>query len=98
MLFRSRYVCYLDVYKSFSYVEQCDYVVAADSSVKTMSSMLKIPTFVWMADNHDPFRDSVFIDPYVKDGVMKTFKYKDAFQEVEEGIKQTKEFLSEQTH
>ena len=88
-------IFYKDIAKSFAYVEQCDYVVAADSSVKTMSSMLRIPTFVWMADNIDDFRDKIFIDQYVKDGIMKTFKYKDAFAEFDEGIKQTMEFLNE---
>ena len=57
--------------------------------------MLRIPTFVWMADNIDDFRDKIFIDQYVKDGIMKTFKYKDAFAEFDEGIKQTMEFLNE---
>ena len=90
-----KFVCYKDVAKSFSYVKQCDYVVASDSSVKTMSAMLRIPTFVWMADNEDPFRDKVFINRYVEDGIMKTFKYKDAFAEIDEGIKQTLEFLNE---
>ena len=90
-----KFICYKDIAKSFAYVEQCDYVVAADSSVKTMSSMLRIPTFVWMADNEDPFRDKVFINRYVEDGIMKTFKYKDAFAEVDEGIRQTLEFLNE---
>ena len=90
-----KFVCYKDIAKSFAYVEQCDYVVAADSSVKTMSSMLRIPTFVWIADNEDPFRDKIFIDQYIKDGIMKTFKYKNAFDDMYEGIKQTMEFLNE---
>jgi len=48
-----------------------------------------------MADNIDDFRDKIFIDQYVKDGIMKTFKYKDAFAEFDEGIRQTMEFLNE---
>ena len=88
-----KFVTFLDIAKSLSYVGQCHAVVAADSSIKTMSSMLKIPTFVWMADHADYFRDTVFISPYVDDGVMKVYRYKDAFKEVNEGIKATQDFL-----
>ena len=88
-----KFVTFLDIAKSLSYVGQCHAVVAADSSIKTMSSMLKIPTFVWMADHADYFRDAVFISPYVDDGVMKVYRYKDAFKEVNEGIKATQDFL-----
>ena len=90
-----KFICYKDIAKSFAYVTQCDFVVAADSSVKTMSSMLRIPTFVWMADNIDTFRDQVFINRYVEDGIMKTFKYNNAFEQFEEGMQKTKEFLNE---
>ena len=57
--------------------------------------MLRIPTFVWMADNIDTFRDQVFINRYVEDGIMKTFKYNNAFEQFEEGMQKTKEFLNE---
>jgi ADP-heptose:LPS heptosyltransferase len=88
-----KFVTFLDVAKSLSYVEQCDAVVAADSSIKTMSVMLKIPTFVWLADHADHFRDTVFISPYIDDGVMKIYRYKDAFKEFNEGMNATHEFL-----
>ena len=88
-----KFVTFLDVAKSLSYVEQCHAVIGADSSIKTMSSMLKIPTFVWLADHADYFRDTVFISPYVDDRVMKTYRYKDAFKEVNEGMKATQDFL-----
>ena len=86
-------ITYLDIAKSFSYVEQCDAVVAADSAIKTMSSMLKIPTFVWMSDHADYFRDAVFINPYVDDGVIKVFRYKNAFAQRHDGMNATHEFL-----
>ena len=88
-----KFVTFLDIAKSLSYVEQCHAVVGADSSIKTMSAMLKIPTFVWMADHPDYFRDTVFISPYVDDGVMKVYRYKDAFKEINEGMKATQDFL-----
>jgi len=86
-------ITYLDIAKSFSYVEQCDAVVAADSAIKTMSSMLKIPTFVWVSDHADYFRDAVFISPYVDDGVMKVFKYRNSADQFHEGMNATHEFL-----
>ena len=86
-------ITYLDIAKSLSYVEQCNAVVAADSAIKTMSSMLKIPTFVWMSDHADYFRDVVFISPYVDDGVMKVFKYRNSADQFYEGMNATHEFL-----
>jgi ADP-heptose:LPS heptosyltransferase len=88
-----KFVTFLDIAKSLSYVSQCHAVVGADSSIKTMSAMLKIPTFVWLADHPDYFRDTVFISPYVDDGVMKIYRYKDAFKEINEGMKATQDFL-----
>jgi len=88
-----KFVTFLDIAKSLSYVSQCHAVIGADSSIKTMSAMLKIPTFVWMADHSDYFRDTVFISPYVDDGVMKVYRYKDAFKETHEGINATQDFL-----
>ena len=58
-----------------------------------MSSMLKIPTFVWMSDHADYFRDVVFISPYVDDGVMKVFKYRNSADQFYEGMNATHEFL-----
>jgi ADP-heptose:LPS heptosyltransferase len=86
-------ISYLDPAKSLSYVAQCDIVVAADSSIKTMSCMLKIPTFVWLADHIDHFRDTVFINPYVDDGIMETYKYKDSFKEFKKGMSATLAFI-----
>ena len=90
-----KFVSYLDIAKSLSYVEQCNAVVAADSSIKTMSSMLKIPTFVWLSDQPDHFRDAVFISPYVDDGVMRIYKYKNAIAEFKSAMDLTHDFLRE---
>jgi ADP-heptose:LPS heptosyltransferase len=81
--------------KSLAYVQQCRAVVASDSGIKTMSSMLKIPTIVWLGDYQDPPRDQMFIDPYVRDGVMQTFRYKNLDADLERGLKTTKEFLTQ---
>jgi hypothetical protein len=58
-----------------------------------MSAMNKIPTFVWLGDYIDEARDSMFIDPYVTDGVMEIFRYKDANRQFDRGIENTKNFL-----
>jgi len=80
--------------KSLAYVGQCAAVIGSDSGIKTMSSMNRIPTFVWLGDYHDEPRDQNFIDPYVKDGVMEVFRYKDVEANFGRGMKMTKEFLA----
>jgi hypothetical protein len=57
--------------------------------------MNRIPTFVWLGDYRDEPRDQNFIDPYIKDGVMKVFRYKDVEAQFERGMAMTKEFLNE---
>ena len=57
--------------------------------------MNRIPTFVWLGDYIDPPRDEMFIDPYIKDGVMKVFRYKDVDASFDRGMEMTKEFLKE---
>jgi len=81
--------------KSLAYVQQCQVVVASDSGIKTMSAMLKIPTMVWLGDYKDPPRDQMFIDPYVRDGVIQTFRYKNLDVDLAKGLKITKEFLTQ---
>jgi hypothetical protein len=78
---------------SLAYVQQCNVVIASDSGIKTMSSMLKIPTLVWLGDYQDIPRDKFFINPYVKDGVMKLFKYQNLDSQFNDGVKLSKEFL-----
>ena len=81
--------------KSLAYVSQCNAMVGSDSGFKTMSAMNRIPTFVWLGDYSDPPRDQGFIDPYVKDGVMKIFRYKDVESQFDRGIEMTKQFLKD---
>jgi len=90
-----KFVCHENPAKSLAYVNQCHAVVGSDSGIKTLSSMMKIPTFVWLGDYHDEPRDQMFIDPYIKDGVMKVFRYKDVNAQFERGMEMTKEFLAE---
>lgn len=65
-----------DVWDSLSMVQLCDAVVGVDSSIKTMASMLRIPTITLVGDYDEPFRDRHFLQPYVRAGVMKTMRYR----------------------
>jgi FkbM family methyltransferase len=47
-----------------------------------------------LADYADPGRDQMFIDPYVKDGIIELFKYSKINTDISEGISKTQEFLS----
>jgi ADP-heptose:LPS heptosyltransferase len=73
---------------SLSYVANCDYFIGSDSGLKTMSSMLRIPTVVWMGDHKDESTEETFINPYVKAGVMSVFRYRDLSlpEEVQAGV------------
>jgi ADP-heptose:LPS heptosyltransferase len=56
-------------------VQICTAVVAVDSSIKTMASMLRIPMLTLVGDYEEPFRDRHFLHPYVRAGIMKTMHY-----------------------
>jgi ADP-heptose:LPS heptosyltransferase len=68
---------------SLSYVSGCDYFIGSDSGLKTMSSMLGIPTVVWMGNHKDESTESTFINPYVEAGIMSVFRYNDLESPVE---------------
>jgi len=79
--------CFPEVIDSLALAPHCHAFVGSDSAVKTMTSMLKIPSIVWLGDYTDPFRDRAFIEPYVRAGVMKVFRYRDASKELDEGMR-----------
>ena len=68
-------VAFPDIWKSLSLVQHCDAVIGADSCIKTMSCMLKIPTMILLGNYVDVFRDENFIDPYVKDQILYAIKF-----------------------
>jgi hypothetical protein len=67
-------------------VKYCDLLIGAESAFKTMSSMSKIPTLVYHADNNNHFRDRVFINPYIRAGVMTVYKYQALEKEIDFAI------------
>lgn len=91
-----RKISFPDIYTSLSYVSHCDVFIGSDSAFKTCSTMMRLPTLVWLGDYSDPVRDSTFIDPYTADGIMETFRYtnlNDA-QQISDGVQQTLSFIS----
>lgn len=92
-----KFVSFYDIAKSLSYVEQCDAFVGCDSAIKTLSVMLRIPTFVWIGDHEDGFRDNWFVGPYEKDGTMGTYRFDKLDEEYDIALTKTKEYLNAHT-
>lgn len=72
-----KFVSFDNILHSLSTVKYCKILVGSDSCFKSMSSMQRITTICILGDYPDPIRDTMFINQYVKDGVMKIFKTKD---------------------
>jgi tetratricopeptide (TPR) repeat protein len=81
-----RFACFPNVVDSLRVAAQCAAFVGSDSAVKSMAAMSRIPSVVWVGDYPDAFRDGVFIDPYVRDGVMAVFRYRDPVAQMQQGI------------
>ena len=75
-----------NIISNLALVKYCDLLIGAESAFKTMSSMSNIPTLVYHADNNNHFRDRVFINPYIKAGVMTVYKYKALEKEIDVAI------------
>ena len=75
-----------NIISNLALVKYCNFLIGAESAFKTMSSMLGIPTLVYHADNHNHFRDRVFINPYIKAGVMTVYKYQALDKEINTAI------------
>lgn len=71
-----------DITKNLSLVQYCDLLIGGESVFKTMSSMSRIPTLVIHEDNNNRFRDRVFTHPYIKEGIMHVYKYKNLDKEI----------------
>jgi hypothetical protein len=69
-------VAFPNIWESLACVYHCDAVIGADSSIKSMSALLRIPTVTLVGKYRDAFRDETFIEPYVRDGIMKAIYYK----------------------
>ena len=85
-------VSFDNVLGALACVQFCDLFLGTDSCFKTMSAMHNIPTAIIVGDFEDEMRDSMFINQYVTDNVMKVYKFKDASAEKEDIVK----FFNEQ--
>lgn len=64
------------IWDSFAFVDFCDLVIGVDSAIKSYSSMRKIPTLCFVGDYPDEMRDTLFLTPYVVQGVMGVVKFR----------------------
>jgi len=89
-----RFSSSVEIAESLSSVRVCDLFIGCDSAFKSMSSMLRIPTLVWLPNYEDKFRDNIFINPYVKDGIMKKSSFMSSDHAlVNQAINETVEFI-----
>lgn len=75
-----------NVHLSLARVAECKAFIGSDSAFKTMSAMLRIPTLVLMGDYTDRHRDEKFIEPYMREGVMSVFRYRDLTREIDDAV------------
>ena len=76
-----KFACHKNIINNLSLVPQCDFFLGSESVFKTMSSMLKIPTILLKANKKENFGSRMFIDPYIREGVMYKLVYKNALNE-----------------
>jgi hypothetical protein len=75
-----------DITKNLSLVQFCHLLIGGESVFKTMSSMSRIHTLVIHKDDNNRFRDRVFTNPYIKEGVMYVYKYKKLEKEISSAV------------
>ncbi len=77
-------------------VKRCYKFVGTDSGFKTMSSMQRIHTFCTLGNFEDHLRDSLFVNQYEKDKVMRVFRYTDLSEKHASLSDDINSFLQEQ--
>jgi ADP-heptose:LPS heptosyltransferase len=70
-------ISFTKIWGSLSCVPHCSCVIGMDSAIKSMSAILSIPTVTLVGDYEDSFRDSVFLNPYINEGIMAVVKFND---------------------
>ena len=63
-----------DMQSCLELTKKCSQFIGSDSCFKTMSSMHRIPTLCILGNFKDETRDTMFINQYEKDGVMKVYR------------------------
>lgn len=67
--------------ESLALASQCNLMIGSDSSIKSFTLSQKIPSIIFLGGYDDPERDEKFINPYIKDGLLQTIKFKKEIQE-----------------
>jgi ADP-heptose:LPS heptosyltransferase len=78
-----KFVSFDNIIHSLSTVKYCNALIGLDSCFKSMSSMQRIKTICIIGDFKDETRDAMFVNQYVKDGVMKIYSAKNLEDEKE---------------
>ena len=81
-----KFVSFDNILHSLNTVKYCDLLIGVDSCFKTMSSMQRISTVCLIGNFSDPTRDTLFINQYEKDGVMKVYRLNDFENEKDQVI------------
>ena len=66
-------VSHPDIWVSLSHIQLCKKIIAVDSSIKTLSLVKKIPTYLIVGKFKDETRDKFFINPYLDSGFLQVF-------------------------
>lgn len=69
-----KFVSFENILHSLSTVKYCKTLIGLDSCFKSMSSMQRINTICIIGQFKDEPRDTMFINQYEKDGVMKVYR------------------------
>lgn len=85
-----KFVSFNNIIHSLATVKYCKTLIGLDSCFKSMSSMQRINTICIIGNFNDPTRDSMFINQYQKDGVMKVYKANN----IEKEQKEISEFIN----
>ena len=78
-----KFVSFDNMIHSLSTVKYCNALIGLDSCFKSMSSMQRIKTICIIGEFKDETRDAMFVNQYVKDGIMKVYSAKNLEDEKE---------------
>lgn len=89
-----KFVSFNSILTSLNTVKYCKKFIGLDSCFKSMSSMQRIPTLCIIGDFQDEVRDKMFLNQYVKDGVMDTVRVRNLVLEEDMVIDRIKTFIN----
>lgn len=60
-----------DTWTGIALASLCNAMIGSDSSIKTFTASKRIPSFVFVGAYEDKIRDDIFINPYIKENVIR---------------------------